>query len=138
MCLEELKKMKKDRVVLSIKSSSYTLIEGRISTKAAKNSSTSSCVLYKPNESRTIPETPKWRMTGWAQRWPVRTAMRCKSRYMAKSSGWTRSNKKLTIAPLFFGYPIHRTPSISPNFFSVKSTSCISWTAISSALQACK
>ena len=45
----------------------------------AARASTSSCVLYKANEARTVPLMPSRSISGWAQWCPVRTAMPSRS-----------------------------------------------------------
>ena len=74
--------------------------------------STSSRVLYMPNEALHVEVTPKRFNSGWAQCVPARTATPWRSITIETSWAWMPCNSNETIAPLFGASPKMRSELI--------------------------
>src|ERR1700761_1972725 len=74
--------------------------------------STSSRVLYIPNEARQVAVTLNRSKSGITQWVPARTAMPCRSMTVATSWGWAPFISKEITGPLFFAVPISRSELI--------------------------
>src|SRR5581483_12110559 len=80
---------------------------------ACANWSTSSRVLYIPNEARQVAVTLNRSKSGITQWVPARTAMPCRSMTVATSCGWAPFISKEITGPLSRAVPISRSELIS-------------------------